>query len=561
MNPFKTILNKNVIYYIIAICIITLPLFITSILSNDSIVSTPIKKIFFVLFGLSFFSVFMALIRPKLILFIFFPFTILAIIEIYTVFTLKSGVNAGLLSTFFATNRMEVTELLISNKIFVAISVLIISSYIFLTINTPLRFKLHPITKKGLLIFFAIIQTIIISRDIKISMRSAPDDRFSVIKYNYNVKLGKTFPINWFINTNNYVISRSELAKYQSTIKDFRFGAIEKEPITQKKRIVLVIGETARRHNFSIYGYSKETTPRLKQEPNLIAMTNAEAVYNLTSKAYPVFLTRATSDEFDICMKEPSVIKAFQEAGFKTIYINNQPLGYGSIYYQYAHQADSLIDLKPSLDISCNDAPILNEFQKIVDDLTDENVFIVIHSLGSHFRYNLRYPASFEKFTPAIDNSLDLANINNEMKDKLINSYDNSILFTDHFLSGLISSLKKDTSMVSLMMYASDHGENLFDDSNNQFAHGGSQMTRYEKEIPLLIWSSDTYNKTYAEKIKHIRENINTKITTNHFFHSILDLSGIEIDEQTAINSFASEEFQPILPTKNIIKDNIIGIK
>lgn len=115
--------------------------------------------------------------------------------------------------------------------------------------------------------------------------------------------------------------------------------------------------------------------------------------------------------------------------------------------------------------------------------------------------------------------------------------------------------------MVSLMMYASDHGENLFDDSNNQFAHGGSQMTRYEKEIPLLIWSSDTYNKIYSEKINHIRSNINTKVTTNYFFHSILDLSGIEIDEQTAINSFASEKFQPILPTKNIINDNLISIK
>jgi len=535
--------NKNGLLFLLALLILVLPNLITAAFSIDSIVATPLKKTFFVLYGVSFYSLMIAFIRPKLLFILLLPVVFVSFIEIYVVITLKSGINEGLFATFFSTNMMEVSELLMSNKIFLTLALCIFIGYTFILASISLKYALSFKLRISLACFFLFIQLLIISRDFKIAMRVQPEERLELVKYYSYVKLSKTFPVSWLMNLNNFVTMHRELTNYEKKINGFKFGAVENEPTSQPKLIVMVIGETARRHNFSLYGYERETNPLLKTEANLIVLNRAETLYNLTERSYPIFLSRATKEKLSIRTDEPSVLKAFQEAGFKTVYINNQSLGYGSIYYQYAHQADTLIDLKPSLDRSCNDDTIIDVFKNVVKSHWGDKVFVVIHSLGSHFRYNLRYPQDYEVFKPAIDNGLDLASIDNGIKEELRNSYDNSILFTDHFLDGLISILKSDSSSVSLMLYASDHGENIFDDGNNMFAHGGTNMTKYEKEIPLMIWHSDSYNEVYGYKIQNILSHVNSNITTSNFFHSILDLAGVTIDNQTLSNSFASRNF------------------
>lgn len=79
-----------------------------------------------------------------------------------------------------------------------------------------------------------------------------------------------------------------------------------------------------------------------------------------------------------------------------------------------------------------------------------------------------------------------------------------SILFTDYFLSHLIDIMDADKNRVSLMMYVSDHGENLFDDSKNLILHGSRQLSRYEREIPLLVWRNSNYDLFFPEKVDAI---------------------------------------------------------
>lgn len=544
----RRLLVGNVLIFLVALLLVMLPILLTAVFSVDSIVATNLKKVFFILYGISFFALLFAFIRPKLLLILLTPVLLVSFVEIYILLSLRSGVTQGLFASFFSTNAMEVHELLMSNKTYLLLAAVVLIGYVFLILKIEFNYRLPLRLRAGSICFFLLVQTVIVLRDVKISWRYNPDERLEVIKYSSVVKLSKTFPVNWGMHLSNYLTRREELANYAENLKGFKFGAIENEPTCHPKLIVMVIGETARRDNFSLYGYERKTNPLLGKESNLIVMNNAEAVLNTTSQVYPVFLSRATKDDLSIGTKEPSVIKAFSESGYKTVYINNQNLGYGSIYYQYAHQADTLIDLKPSMDVSCNDEPILSVFNDLAMGSLGNKVFVVIHSLGSHFRYNLRYPENYEVFKPSIDNDLDLANINNGIKEELRNSYDNSILFTDHFLAGLISIMKKDTSTVSLMMYASDHGENIFDDAANRFAHGGSEMTKYEKEIPLLIWRSDSYDQAYGAKIRNVLAHVNAPINTSNFFHSILDLSGVVIDNQTLSMSFATENF-PISKT------------
>ena len=86
------------------------------------------------------------------------------------------------------------------------------------------------------------------------------------------------------------------------------------------------------------------------------------------------------------------------------------------------------------------------------------NIFVVLHTIGSHYQYSLRYPDEFDIFKP----SSEWLNLK-EYKDLIINSYDNSILYADFIIDGVIEVLNKN-NFISSVMYISDHGENLFDE-------------------------------------------------------------------------------------------------
>lgn len=535
---------SSIFCLIIASLILILPIIITSIFSVDSIVNTSLKKIVFVFFGISFYALLISFLRPKHFLLVLAPIAILVPIELYVVYTLKSGISEGILASVFNTNYEELTGVLLSNVLYVILSLIIIALYVYLMVKVKNTLLLPKKVRIFFLLFFIAVQTSIIARDIAVSARLSVNESIKeMVIYSYNVKIRKTFPVSWFIHYKNFKKKDNNLRTYKVRIENFVFGAVESEPIPDRKVVVWVIGETARRHNFSLYGYQRQTNPLLEQEENLIALTNAESLYNLTAYAFPGIITRATSVNFETHLNEPSIMKAFQEAGFYTVYINNQPLGHGSIYHTYASQSDTLIDLSTSLDFKSTDEVILPVFRNIFEQINHQKVLVVVHSIGSHFRYNLRYPEGFDVFKPSINNQFDLLSINRKRKDELVNSYDNSILFTDSFLSGIISVMKEDSVTASVMMYMSDHGENLFDDDRTGFGHGSSIITSYEKGIPLLLFTSEKYRMRYAHKVKNIISNVDTPVNTDHFFHSVLDLGGVYIDEETTKKSFASEMF------------------
>ena len=219
-------------------------------------------------------------------------------------------------------------------------------------------------------------------------------------------------------------------------------------------------------------------------------------------------------------------------------------IGQGSVYGLYTQEADSIIALNSSSDMLTNDATVLPYFNKIIDNKENDKILIIIHSMGSHFRYNLRHTDEFSIFTPTLSNSFSLTSLNLNNKEVLTNSYDNSILFTDYFLSQLIRSLEEQQAL-STLLYASDHGENLFDDNEILFGHGSSKPTKYELEIPFIIWYSDSYKNYFESKIKCLESNIESPISTPNFFHTAIDLANITIDKESDMLSVSSPFFVP----------------
>ena len=173
--------------------------------------------------------------------------------------------------------------------------------------------------------------------------------------------------------------------------------------------------------------------------------------------------------------------------------------------------------------------------------------FIVVHTMGSHWRYDTRYPATFEQFTPALGESFSLSMINPSNKQKLVNAYDNTILYTDYFLDSLLTIVEKQ-DIPALVVYMSDHGENLYDDENLLILHGNYSATRWLFHVPLLIWYTDTYVLQYPDKVEQLRAHADSRDNSSLLFPSMLDAAGL-----TYINDTASAA---ILRTRSIFSSN-----
>ena len=180
---------------------------------------------------------------------------------------------------------------------------------------------------------------------------------------------------------------------------------------------------------------------------------------------------------------------------------------------------------------------MLKPLQDILNKTSnDENLLIVLHTYGSHSKYDDRYTKNFKKFGPTC------SSIEHSLKNKLLasrsscnfsveasNSYDNTILYTDYFLSQVINILKPYKSM---MMYVSDHGESLGE--NGIYLHGYKydSAPKEQLHVPYMIWFSHEFlnDKKIASNLKVASENIFKKIDQSSVFHSLLDCINVDSD-------------------------------
>jgi glucan phosphoethanolaminetransferase (alkaline phosphatase superfamily) len=187
-----------------------------------------------------------------------------------------------------------------------------------------------------------------------------------------------------------------------------------------------------------------------------------------------------------------------------------------------------------------------NKLLPYIDSLLNENrqeTFIIVHTLGSHFRYNFRYPKPFEKFTPALEGTNDYSIASNKNKELFTNTYDNSILYTDYILSEIINKVAFKQG-ISAVLYISDHAENLYDNGTAIVLHGSKIPPVPEIHIPLFIWTSPAYQNTYPGKQHALKTNINKKISASNIFHSILDIADIHYPGENPEKSIASDGFK-----------------
>lgn len=352
------------------------------------------------------------------------------------------------------------------------------------------------------------------------------------------------YPVNVMYNMDFAVKKWNKVNNYKETSKDFTFEATRDTSTRANHReiYVLLIGETARAENWSLYGYERKTTPNVDTLSNLIKFKDALSQSNTTHKSVPLLLTPADADNHNMVYSCKSIVTLFNEADFKTVYLTNHEYQQ-SFMENYFEEADIAISVKDALNNSY-DYQMVDSLDCILREDTTSNLFIVVHLYGSHFNYHQRYTREFAKFQPDVAEV-----ISKKYKQELINSYDNSILSTDYIIGEIIGRIR-DQHAKSFVVYTSDHGEDILDDKRERFLHASPIPTFYQIHVPFIIWFSNEYKTTDKEKYANTLLRANDPVSTNGcIFHTVTDLASIHTSFLNTEQSLCSKDFK-IAPRK-----------
>ena len=540
--------NKIQYIFIISLLLIGMcPSLLLAIIGEDSAVGTTVKKLVFVLISFAMVSLPLTFLKPKYfgyLIIVIFP---LIVIESNHIILLKTPSSEEAIASLFLSNFNEATEFILANQLGLFFSMLILSYLLIIVFNIKKDLFIPKMYKKFIFSVFIFTFLSLGIRNIKLATNASKitSEIINSFQYSFTVQFSKNFPSGIFIKINSVFEGLKAKSTYLKNINEFKFNAKKKDSLNQNEVYVLVIGETARKHNFGIYGYAKNTSPNLDTISNLISYNNVLSNANVTSLSIPFILSRAKPSKANLKLEEPPILEAFKESNFKTYWVSNQQIGTGSIFGLYAQLADKYVNVSKSLDAAGFDENVLPVLDEVLND-DYKKKFIIIHLVGSHYRYNYRYPEAFESFKPTLEKGISIENFSNyKNKKEIINSYDNSIVYTDFILSEIIQKLNKiDAS--SFMYFLSDHGENLFDTKDRKFLHGYETPTKYELEIPLFTWYSDNYKNNYPAIVNHLIQNSDKKIMGTNTFHTILDMANISLPDFKYNESFANKKFDTL---------------
>ena len=354
------------------------------------------------------------------------------------------------------------------------------------------------------------------------------------------------FPINVLYNAG---LSGSEFRKsrnFEKTAQGFTYGAERTQQAPGREIYVYIIGEASRAMSWQLYGYGRQTNPRLAQIDDLVLFRDILTQSNTTHKSVPLILSSVGTDEHEELYRRRGLPALFNEAGFDTWFISNQSRQ-GAMIDHLAQDARHQIYIRSPR----QDMQLLDEMRRAIDRSPERRILIILHCYGSHFSYHQRYPREFARFRP--DNDVAISSQHREM---LVNAYDNSILYTDYVLSEIIAYLSSLENTSSALLYCADHGEDLIDDERERFLHASPTTTAYQLHVASLAWFSERYREHFPAKVAAAEANATAPATTHALFHTMADMASIEGRCLTTKVSLVSPEYDRTAPRRYLNDHN-----
>ena len=214
--------------------------------------------------------------------------------------------------------------------------------------------------------------------------------------------------------------------------------------------LVLVIGESTNRQHMSLYGYHRQPTPRLDAlSKELTVFDNVVASRPYTIETLQQALTFADQENPDLYLSTPSLMNIMKQAGYRTYWITNQQTmtQRNTMLTNFSKQTDEQVYLNNTRvqNSRAYDGAVLDPFGKILADGVEKR-FIIVHLLGTHMRYEFRYPPEDEYFKGR-DGLPEWAD---EEQTQFINEYDNAVRYNDFVVGSLIEQLRTAKKPVAL---------------------------------------------------------------------------------------------------------------
>lgn len=359
--------------------------------------------------------------------------------------------------------------------------------------------------------------------------------------------LARSWPFGLVWRGIDFYKERQHLAALGERNSKFTFQAHQAAPDGEADTMVMVIGESSRYDRWQLNGYARATNPLLSQEANLVVLPDVITPVSATRLSVPVMISRKPPMQSlkEDGFAEKSFITAYKEAGFKTYWLSNQ-VSFGKFdtpVSVFAKEADVIqfMNLGGFTNNSNFDEILLQPLRNALADKTKKKL-IVLHTLGSHWNYSQRHPQQFDRWQPSLFGIDKPVVTNTAIKDQLNNSYDNSVLYTDWFLAQVIGQLKG-AAQRSVMVYVSDHGQSLYDQSCKLAFHGHN--TEYDFHVPAMVWYSDLYRAQRPAKIAQLARHRKARLGTENMFHTLLDLADIHYPGERPEWSFVNPAFKP----------------
>ena len=430
-------------------------------------------------------------------------------------FTHSYGViiNSSMIRNVFETNPAEAVELMTMDLFYYLFLLgLIPSTLIYLV-----KVKYNPLFKEvSLRIFIMLVSLSAIALTVGLQYKT-----FSLVYRNNR-------EIRYFVNPTYPFYA---LYKYISKLENpadrdlVEIGADahrDNSHANKKKLVILVVGETARAKNFELNNYHRDTNPKLKNA-DIFNFSNTYSCGTDTAESIPCIFSRLGHD--DINGSNPAryknLLDILSRTGVDVLWRDNNS-GCKGVCNRVKTENMTTLDI-PGICNShgCYDEVLLYNLQRYIDQ-TGDDALIVLHQDGSHGpAYFKRYPESFRVFTPECTK----AQVQDCRQQDIINSYDNTILYTDYFLSKVIKLLRKNsTNHDTAMLYLSDHGESLGE--NGIYLHGLPYFLAPDEQIhiPMILWLSEGFTNQLNINRSCLFDSTKRRFSHDNLFDTVLGM-------------------------------------
>ncbi len=302
------------------------------------------------------------------------------------------------------------------------------------------------------------------------------------------------------------------------------------QPFKSPKLMVLVVGETARAESFSLNGYAKNTNPELSKL-NIINFSQVSSCGTATAVSLPCMFSGMIRKDYDekLANHREGLLDIAQRAGYKVTWIDNNSGCKGTCDRVEQYQIPQALKQKwCDAGGECFDEILVDSLKDYLAHLDKNNPkpqLIVLHQMGSHGpAYYKRSKAPYQPFQPTCNTNA----IQGCSTEELKNSYDNSIVYTDHVLAQIIETLKQQTQYQTGFWYLSDHGESTGE--HGLYLHGApySMAPTQQTHIPMLMWFSEAWQLNNTEQLTCLSTQSDQILSHDNLFPSLLSLLDIK---------------------------------